>query len=60
MLDGDSQCGSGGFEVEAAAEFARNNPGRVAVIGALEDLPAIMAGEKGTRITTDAGETTFH
>jgi carbamate kinase len=53
-------AGSMGPKVEAAAEFARNNPGKAAVIGALEDLPAIMAGEKGTRITTDAGETTFH
>jgi carbamate kinase len=53
-------AGSMGPKVEAAAEFARNNPGQVCVIGALEDLPAIMAGEKGTRITTDATEVTFH
>jgi carbamate kinase len=48
-----------GPKVEAAAEFARKNPGSVAVIGALEDLPEIMAGTKGTRITTDATEVTF-
>lgn len=56
----DFPAGSMGPKVEAAADFARRNPGRVCVIGALEDLPAIMAGEKGTRITTDAGEPTFH
>ena len=56
----DFPAGSMGPKVEAAADFARRNPGRVCVIGALEDLPAIMAGEKGTRITTDATEVTFH
>ncbi|MDQ1249104.1 MAG: carbamate kinase [Actinomycetota bacterium] len=56
----DFPAGSMGPKVEAAADFARRNPGRVAVIGALEDLPAIMAGTKGTRITTDAAEPTFH
>ena len=53
-------AGSMGPKVEAAADFARANPGKVAAIGALEDLPGIMAGEKGTRVTTAAGETTFH
>lgn len=52
-------AGSMGPKVEAAAEFARRNPGHAAVIGALEDLPEIMAGTKGTRITTDAAEVTF-
>ena len=55
----DFPAGSMGPKVEAAADFARANPGKVAVIGALEDLPGIMAGEKGTRVTTAAGETTF-
>lgn len=55
----DFPAGSMGPKVEAAADFARKNPGKVAVIGALEDLPGIMAGEKGTRVTTAAGETTF-
>ena len=55
----DVPAGSMGPKVEAAADFARANPGKVAVIGALEDLPGIMAGEKGTRVTTAAGETTF-
>ncbi len=52
-------AGSMGPKVEAAAEFARRNPGHAAVIGALDDLPEIMAGTKGTRITTDAAEVTF-
>ena len=56
----DFPAGSMGPKVEAAAEFARRNPGSAAVIGALEDLPEIMAGTKGTRITTDAAEVTFH
>ncbi len=56
----DFPAGSMGPKVEAAADFARQNPGKVAVIGALEDLPAIMDGTKGTRITTDATEVTFY
>lgn len=56
----DFPAGSMGPKVEAAAEFARRNPGSAAVIGALEDLPEIMAGTKGTRVTTDATEVTFH
>lgn len=56
----DFPAGSMGPKVEAAADFARKNPGKVAVIGALEDLPAIMDGTKGTRVTTDATEVTFH
>ena len=55
----DFPAGSMGPKVEAAADFARLNPGSAAVIGALEDLPEIMAGTKGTRITTDATEVTF-
>lgn len=53
-------AGSMGPKVEAAAEFARRRPGKVAVIGALADIRAILAGTKGTRICTDAGEPTFH
>jgi carbamate kinase len=56
----DFPAGSMGPKVEAAADFARRNPGKIAAIGALEDLPEIMSGVKGTRISTDAGETTFH
>ncbi len=56
----DFPAGSMGPKVEAAADFARINPGKIAVIGALDDLPEIMAGTKGTRVTTEAGETRFY
>ncbi len=46
--------GSMGPKVEAACEFARSAPGRAAVIGSLEDLAELLAGEAGTRITTEA------
>ena len=49
-----------GPKVEAAADFARTRPGKVAVIGALADIRAILAGTKGTRICTDIDEVTFH
>jgi carbamate kinase len=52
-------AGSMGPKVEAAAEFARTAPGKVAVIGALTDLPAILAGTAGTRVSTDYGDATF-
>jgi carbamate kinase len=42
-------AGSMGPKVEAACAFARQSGG-VAAIGALEDLPAILAGTAGTRI----------
>ncbi len=44
-------AGSMGPKVEAACAFARQSGG-VAAIGALEDLPAILAGTAGTRIAT--------
>ena len=53
-------AGSMGPKVEAAADFATSRPGAVAVIGALEDLPEIIAGTKGTRVTTEATEITYH
>ncbi len=56
----DFPAGSMGPKVEAAADFARKLPGKVAVIGALDDLTEIMAGTKGTRITTEATEITYH
>ena len=52
-------AGSMGPKVEAAADFARSRPGKVAVIGALSDITAILAGAKGTRVTTDAAEVSF-
>ena len=51
--------GSMGPKVEAACDFARTAPGKVAVIGALPDLPAILAGTAGTRITTAAEGLSF-
>jgi carbamate kinase len=56
----DFPAGSMGPKVEAAADFARSRPGAVAVIGALPDLPEIIAGTAGTRVTTDAGEVSFY
>ena len=52
-------AGSMGPKVEAAADFARSRPGKVAVIGALADITAILAGTKGTRVTTDSTEVSF-
>ncbi len=57
----DFPAGSMGPKVEAAADFARSRPGAVAVIGALVDLPKIISGEAGTRVTTDhEGDVKFH
>ncbi|MDP4014673.1 MAG: carbamate kinase [Candidatus Nanopelagicales bacterium] len=53
-------AGSMGPKVEAASAFARNCPGKSAVIGALGDLPEIIAGTKGTRINTAIKEITYH
>jgi carbamate kinase len=49
----DFPAGSMGPKVEAAIAFARSAPGKVAAIGALSDLRAIIAGEKGTRVAAD-------
>ena len=54
-----SPAGSMGPKVEAACDFARVGPGKVAVIGALPDLPAILAGTAGTRISTTAAGISF-
>jgi carbamate kinase len=48
--------GSMGPKVEAASRFAASAPGRVAVIGALGDLPQMLAGTSGTRISRDVPE----
>jgi carbamate kinase len=48
--------GSMGPKVEAAARFAASAPGRVAIIGALGDLPQMLAGTRGTRISQDVPE----
>jgi len=44
-------AGSMGPKVQAACEFARNT-GKVAVIGSLSDIEAIVQGKAGTRIST--------
>jgi carbamate kinase len=44
-------AGSMGPKVQAACEFARNT-GKVAVIGSLADIEAIVQGKAGTRVTT--------
>jgi carbamate kinase len=47
----DFAAGSMGPKVQAACEFARNT-GKVAVIGSLADIQAIVQGKAGTRIST--------
>jgi carbamate kinase len=42
-----------GPKVDAACHFAEAT-GKTAAIGALKDLPAILAGKAGTTITTAA------
>jgi carbamate kinase len=49
-------AGSMGPKVEAACAFV-DRPGRVAAIGCLEDLPAIVAGEAGTQVMAGEPET---
>ncbi|MGL4605372.1 MAG: carbamate kinase [Iodobacter sp.] len=44
-------AGSMGPKVQAACEFARHT-GKVAVIGSLGDIEAIVRGEAGTRVST--------
>jgi carbamate kinase len=50
---GSFPAGSMGPKVEAAADFARAS-GRTAVIGSLEQLSSILAGDGGTRISVQA------
>ena len=47
-----------GPKVEAAIQFARHC-GHDAVIGALRDLPAILAGNAGTRVSLSAVGVTY-
>lgn len=46
-------AGSMGPKVQAACYFARNT-GKVAVIGSLNDIEAIVQGKAGTRVSTQA------
>ncbi|MDH2246257.1 carbamate kinase [Pseudomonas sp. GD03855] len=48
-------AGSMGPKVQAACEFARNT-GKVAVIGSLSDIEAIVQGSAGTRVSLAAGD----
>ena len=50
LAQGQFGAGSMAPKVEAAIRFAESQPGRVAVIGALNQTPAIMAGTSGTRV----------
>ena len=52
-------AGSMGPKVDAACMFAERT-GKRAAIGALEDLPRIVAGEAGTTVTTDCREIEWH
>ena len=57
LAEFDFPAGSMGPKVDAAIAFAKT--GKVAVIGALENLTAIMAGESGTRVSMDAEGVTY-
>mgnify|MGYP001110746372 CR=1 FL=1 len=52
-------AGSMGPKVDAACHFATTT-GRTAAIGALADIPAIVAGRKGTLISKDFAGLTWH
>jgi len=51
-------AGSMGPKVQAACEFARNT-GKVAVIGSLADIQAIVQGKAGTRVSTASTEVIY-
>lgn len=52
-------AGSMGPKVDAACQFARG-PGRMAAIGALADIEAIVRGERGTIVSSDYSGLTWH
>ena len=54
------QFGKGSMEpkVEAVADFVATTPGATGVIGAAEEIPAILAGTSGTRIVGDGAAAT--
>ncbi|MDJ0653295.1 MAG: carbamate kinase [Xanthomonadales bacterium] len=54
----DFPAGSMGPKVAAAVQFAEHT-GRPAAIGALADLPDILAGEAGTTVSTEAESLEF-
>ncbi|PIT51590.1 carbamate kinase [Snodgrassella alvi] len=54
-------AGSMGPKVQAAINFARENPGKSAVIGSLADIEDIVKGIAGTRINTSfSAELTYY
>jgi carbamate kinase len=55
----DFAAGSMGPKVEAAIEFARST-GNDALIGSLADLPALLAGTAGSRVSVKADGLTYH
>ena len=55
----DFPAGSMGPKVEAACQFVERT-GKAAAIGALKDLPAIVAGEAGTTVTGGASRIEWH
>ncbi len=59
MASYDFPAGSMGPKVDAACQFAVAT-GNVAAIGALADMPAIVRGEKGTRIGKSFDGISFH
>ncbi|WP_347484756.1 carbamate kinase [Vandammella animalimorsus] len=52
-------AGSMGPKIEAACEFAEH-AGHTAVIGALQDIEAIVRGQAGTRVSTAAPGIRYH
>ena len=59
MKDFDFPAGSMGPKVDAACQFAELT-GKAAAIGALADLPQIVAGTAGTTVTKEAAELVWH
>jgi len=55
----DFPAGSMGPKVDAACQFAERT-GKAAAIGALKDLPAIVAGTAGTTVTGDVTAIEWH
>lgn len=56
----DGQFGKGSMEpkVAAVADFVATTPGATGVIGAAEEIPAILAGTSGTRIVGEGAPAT--
>jgi carbamate kinase len=59
LAEMDFAAGSMGPKVEAAIAFARST-GNDALIGSLADLPALLAGTAGSRVSTVAKGVAYH